>query len=74
MLDLGCGRGISTSWFITHGLEYVVCAGSCLAAGWKLKLTGTKPVLFVSTNRGIPRRGDSESAAENTQGSGRNNF
>ncbi|EJK60904.1 hypothetical protein THAOC_18679 [Thalassiosira oceanica] len=26
MLDLGCGRGISTSWFITHGLEYVVCA------------------------------------------------
>ena len=38
MLDLGCGRGISTSWFITHGLEYVVCAGSCLlAAGWKIK-------------------------------------
>ena len=26
LLDLGCGRGISTSWFITHGLEYVVCA------------------------------------------------
>lgn len=22
----GCGRGISTSWFVTHGLEYVVCA------------------------------------------------
>ena len=26
MVDIGCGRGISTSWFITHGLEYVVCA------------------------------------------------
>ena len=26
LLDLGCGRGISTSWFITHGLDYVVCA------------------------------------------------
>ncbi|KAL7525863.1 hypothetical protein ACHAWF_001536 [Thalassiosira exigua] len=26
LLDVGCGRGISTSWFITHGLEYVVCA------------------------------------------------
>ncbi|KAL7529792.1 hypothetical protein ACHAXR_003157, partial [Thalassiosira sp. AJA248-18] len=26
LLDLGCGRGISTSWFVTHGLEYVVCA------------------------------------------------
>ena len=26
LLDLGCGRGISTSWFIIHGLEYVVCA------------------------------------------------
>ncbi len=26
MLDLGCGRGISTSWFILHGLQYVVCA------------------------------------------------
>ncbi|KAL7543766.1 hypothetical protein ACHAXR_013076 [Thalassiosira sp. AJA248-18] len=26
LLDLGCGRGVSTSWFIIHGLEYVVCA------------------------------------------------
>ena len=26
VLDLGCGRGTSTSWFVTHGLEYVVCA------------------------------------------------
>jgi hypothetical protein len=26
ILDLGCGRGTSTSWFVVHGLEYVVCA------------------------------------------------
>lgn len=26
LLDVGCGRGISTSWFVMHGLEYVVCA------------------------------------------------
>ncbi|KAL3808922.1 hypothetical protein ACHAXA_004690 [Cyclostephanos tholiformis] len=26
VLDLGCGRGTSTSWFVMHGLEYVVCA------------------------------------------------
>jgi len=25
LLDVGCGRGISTSWFVTHGLDYVVC-------------------------------------------------
>ncbi|KAL3826661.1 hypothetical protein ACHAXA_009102 [Cyclostephanos tholiformis] len=25
LLDVGCGRGISTSWFVLHGLEYVVC-------------------------------------------------
>jgi hypothetical protein len=26
VLDLGCGRGTSTSWFVIHGLQYVVCA------------------------------------------------
>ena len=26
VLDLGCGKGTSTSWFVIHGLEYVVCA------------------------------------------------
>ena len=25
ILDVGCGRGISTSWFVLHGLEYVAC-------------------------------------------------
>ncbi|KAL3794771.1 hypothetical protein HJC23_012781 [Cyclotella cryptica] len=25
VLDVGCGRGISTAWFITHGLEFVQC-------------------------------------------------
>lgn len=26
LLDLGCGKGTSTSWFVLHGLQYVVCA------------------------------------------------
>ena len=25
MLDVGCGKGISTSWFIMHGLDFVQC-------------------------------------------------
>jgi len=25
VLDVGCGIGTSTSWFVTHGLEYVQC-------------------------------------------------
>jgi len=25
LLDVGCGKGISTSWFALHGLEYVHC-------------------------------------------------
>ncbi|KAL7471198.1 hypothetical protein ACHAXS_011500 [Conticribra weissflogii] len=25
VLDVGCGRGISTSWFVIHGLEFVQC-------------------------------------------------
>ncbi len=25
VLDVGCGRGISTSWFVMHGLEFVQC-------------------------------------------------
>ena len=25
LLDVGCGIGISTSWFILHGLDYVHC-------------------------------------------------
>ena len=25
LLDVGCGIGTSTSWFVTHGLDYVQC-------------------------------------------------
>jgi hypothetical protein len=25
VLDVGCGKGVSTSWFVTHGLEFVQC-------------------------------------------------
>lgn len=37
ILDVGCGRGISTSWFVLHGLEYVACVeGSHDAMGQSL--------------------------------------
>ncbi|KAL3765981.1 hypothetical protein ACHAWO_002973 [Cyclotella atomus] len=26
LVDVGCGRGISTSWFVLHGLKYIVMA------------------------------------------------
>ena len=25
MLDVGCGKGVSTSWFVTHELDFVQC-------------------------------------------------
>lgn len=25
LLDVGCGKGVSTSWFVLHGLEFVQC-------------------------------------------------
>ena len=28
MLDLGCGRGISASWFMTHGADVMCVEGS----------------------------------------------
>jgi 2-polyprenyl-3-methyl-5-hydroxy-6-metoxy-1,4-benzoquinol methylase len=28
ILDIGCGRGVSTSWFYTHGLETYCVEGS----------------------------------------------
>ena len=28
IIDVGCGRGISTSWFVTHGLETLCVEGS----------------------------------------------
>ena len=44
ILDLGCGKGTSTSWFILHGLEYVVCAeGSHDAVTNSLFITAQDP-------------------------------
>ena len=44
LVDVGCGRGISTSWFILHGLKYVVCVeGSHDAVSTSL-LAGLKNV------------------------------
>jgi hypothetical protein len=43
LVDVGCGRGISTSWFVLHGMEYVVCVEGSHDAVTKSLLPGLKP-------------------------------
>ena len=43
LVDVGCGRGISTSWFILHGLDYVVCVEGSHDAVTNSLLPGLKP-------------------------------
>ena len=42
LLDIGCGIGISTSWFILHGLDYVHCVEGSHDAIEKSLLPGLK--------------------------------
>ena len=42
LLDVGCGIGISTSWFILHGLDYVQCVEGSHDAVEKSLLPGLK--------------------------------
>ena len=42
LLDVGCGIGISTSWFILHGLHYVQCVEGSHDAVEKSLLPGLK--------------------------------
>jgi cyclopropane fatty-acyl-phospholipid synthase-like methyltransferase len=42
LVDVGCGRGISTSWFALHGLDYVVCVEGSHDAVTKSLLPGLK--------------------------------
>jgi hypothetical protein len=44
LVDVGCGRGISTSWFVLHGLEYVVCVEGSHDAVTKSLLPGLQNV------------------------------
>eukprot|EP00585_Thalassiosira_rotula_P025857 CAMPEP_0196230986 /NCGR_PEP_ID=MMETSP0913-20130531/1984_1 /TAXON_ID=49265 /ORGANISM="Thalassiosira rotula, Strain GSO102" /LENGTH=397 /DNA_ID=CAMNT_0041511113 /DNA_START=45 /DNA_END=1238 /DNA_ORIENTATION=- len=55
LLDLGCGRGISTSWFVLHGLEYVVCAEGSHDAVTQSLLPGLKDDV---TNKDIVKEYD----------------
>ena len=43
IVDVGCGRGISTSWFVLHGMEYVVCVEGSHDAVTHSLLPGLKP-------------------------------
>lgn len=43
LIDVGCGRGISTSWFVLHGMEYVVCVEGSHDAVTHSLLPGLKP-------------------------------
>lgn len=43
LIDVGCGRGISTSWFVLHGLEYVVCVEGSHDAVTNSLLPGLQP-------------------------------
>ena len=40
IIDVGCGRGISTSWFVTHGLETLCVEGSHDAVNMRYRKKG----------------------------------
>lgn len=42
LLDVGCGIGVSTSWFALHGLDYVQCVEGSHDAVEKSLLPGLK--------------------------------
>ena len=50
LLDVGCGIGISTSWFILHGLDYVHCVEGSHDAVEKSLLPGLKETGHVQNN------------------------
>eukprot|EP00804_Cyclotella_cryptica_P015161 CCRYP_000714-RD/>CCRYP_000714-RD protein AED:0.10 eAED:0.10 QI:147/0.75/0.8/1/0.75/0.8/5/211/406 len=43
LVDVGCGRGISTSWFVLHGMDYVVCVEGSHDAVANSLLHGLQP-------------------------------
>ena len=50
LLDVGCGIGISTSWFVLHGLDYVHCVEGSHDAVEKSLLPGLKDTGHVPKN------------------------
>mmetsp|Transcript_11634 Transcript_11634/g.17800 ORF Transcript_11634/g.17800 Transcript_11634/m.17800 type:complete len:388 (+) Transcript_11634:92-1255(+) len=50
LLDVGCGIGISTSWFVLHGLDYVHCVEGSHDAVEKSLLPGLKQTGHVPNN------------------------
>jgi len=53
LLDVGCGRGISTAWFVTHGLDFVQCVeGSHDAVSQSIIPNSEKHVVEHDFSRG----------------------
>ncbi|KAL7530607.1 hypothetical protein ACHAXR_003590 [Thalassiosira sp. AJA248-18] len=76
LLDVGCGKGISTSWFVTHGLEFVQCVeGSHDAVSQSIVPNSKKHVVEHDFSRGPwwpDRTVDAVWAVEFTEHVGRN--
>lgn len=76
VLDVGCGRGVSTSWFVTHGLDFVQCVeGSHDAVSQSIVPMKEKHVIEHDFSRGPwwpDRTVDAVWAVEFTEHVGRN--
>ncbi len=76
LLDVGCGKGISTSWFVTHGLDFVQCVeGSHDAVSQSIIPNADEHVVEHDFSRGPwwpDRTVDAAWAVEFTEHVGRN--
>lgn len=76
LLDVGCGKGVSTSWFVTHGLDFVQCVeGSHDAVSQSIIPNSEQYVVEHDFSRGAwwpDRTVDAAWAVEFTEHVGRN--
>ena len=53
LVDVGCGKGVSTSWFVLHGLDFVQCVeGSHDAVSQSIVPNSKKHVVEHDFSRG----------------------
>ena len=53
LVDVGCGKGVSTSWFVLHGLDFVQCVeGSHDAVSQSIVPNSEKYVVEHDFSRG----------------------
>ena len=76
LVDVGCGKGVSTSWFVLHGLDFVQCVeGSHDAVSQSIVPNSEKHVVEHDFSRGPwwpDRTVDAAWAVEFTEHVGRN--